>query len=183
MDRDKLYHLQQGLTDEFRRGILGSILAYPRTGAPADYAKAVQLLQVWEDTNVAAKQPAKETVILVRGNKSEQGRQGKGAVNVRPARTRPLCRAFAKTGRCARGDKCRWQHIQPPGGRPQLNKLPHGKRVRVASNKKFEGACYYCGMLGHKKSQCQKMREDKPDQVNAIFDFALGGPIFWGCFL
>ena len=110
--------------------------------------------------------------MLVRGNKSEQGRQGKGAVNVRPARTRSPCRAFAKTGRCARGDKCRWQHIQPPGGRPQLKKLPHGKRVRVSSNKKFEGACYYCGMLGHKKSQCQKMREDKPDQVNAIFDFA-----------
>ena len=45
-DKDKLYHLTQGLTEEFKRGILGSILAYesPATGAPASYAKAVQLL-------------------------------------------------------------------------------------------------------------------------------------------
>ena len=42
----KLYHLRQ----EFKQGILGSILAYesPHTGAPADDAKAVQLLQVWK---------------------------------------------------------------------------------------------------------------------------------------
>ena len=41
----KLYHLR---TEEIKQ--LGSILAYesPHTGAPADYAKAVQLLQVWK---------------------------------------------------------------------------------------------------------------------------------------
>ena len=62
-DRDKLYHLTQGLTEEFKRGILGSILAYesPHNGAPADYLKAVQLLQVWEDTNVPLKQPARDS--------------------------------------------------------------------------------------------------------------------------
>ena len=59
-DRDKLYHLLNGLTEEFKRGIMGNILAYesPHTGALADYSKAVQLLQIWEDTNVSVKKPA-----------------------------------------------------------------------------------------------------------------------------
>ena len=63
-DRDKLYHLLNGLTEEFKRGIMGNILAYesPHTGAPADYSKAVQLLQIWEDTNVSVKKPLRDTV-------------------------------------------------------------------------------------------------------------------------
>ena len=43
VDKDKLFYLLQGLTDEYKKGIVGSILAYesPHTGAPADFAKAV----------------------------------------------------------------------------------------------------------------------------------------------
>ena len=57
VDKDKLFYLLQGLTDEYQKGIVGSILAYesPHTGAPADFAKAVQLLQVWEDSNIDPK--------------------------------------------------------------------------------------------------------------------------------
>ena len=65
-DRDKLYHLLNGLTEEFKRGIMGNILAYesPHTGAPADYSKAVQFLQIWEDTNVSVKKPLRDTVMM-----------------------------------------------------------------------------------------------------------------------
>ena len=50
--------------------------------------------------------------------------------------------------------------------------LPKGKRARVSTNRKFDGACYYCGLAGHKKTQCRKLKADQADKVSAVCDFA-----------
>ena len=67
LTKTKLFYLLQGLTDEYKKGIVGSILAYesPHTGAPADFAKAVQLLQVWDDNNMVSQKQARDTTMLV----------------------------------------------------------------------------------------------------------------------
>ena len=87
-DKDKLYHLTQGLTEEFKRGILGSILAYesPATGAPASYAKAVQLLQVWEDTNATVKRVPGDTTMVVDAKRSgpQEPRRGQAFASPLP---------------------------------------------------------------------------------------------------
>ena len=104
-DRDKLYHLLNGLTEEFKRGIMGNILAYesPHTGAPADYSKAVQLLQIWEDTNVSVKKPVRDTVMAVGMHKAASRRLPQAREGIKPTRTRSPCRTFSKTGQCRWG--------------------------------------------------------------------------------
>ena len=131
----KLYHLRQGLTEEFKQGILGSILAYesPHTGAPADYAKAVQLLQV-EGTNVTLRQPVRVTATIVRVKGEQLARSGRVQGDPKSMRAHSPGRSFAKPGRCERGEKCRWQHVQALGGRQTV---AEGQEGRVSSSRKW----------------------------------------------
>ena len=53
-DADKRYHLMEGLTEDFRRGVGGSIYTYEGPlGQPADYGKALQFLSIYDDNNLA----------------------------------------------------------------------------------------------------------------------------------
>ena len=121
---------------------------------------------------MSVKKPVRDTVMAVGMHKAASRRLPQAREGIKPTRTRSPCRTFSKTGQCRWGDKCRWQHVQVPGSRTQPRQLPKGKRVKVFSNVKFDGACYYCGVLGHKKTQCRKLQKDKPDRVNATYDFA-----------
>ena len=54
-DANKRYHLMEGLTEDFRRGVAGSIYTYEGPqGQPADYSKALQFLNICDDNNLAA---------------------------------------------------------------------------------------------------------------------------------
>ena len=51
-DADKRYHLMEGLSEDFRRGVGGSIYTYEGPlGQPADYSKALQFLNIYDDNN------------------------------------------------------------------------------------------------------------------------------------
>ena len=80
----------------------------------------------------------------------------------------------------AGGSMCRPGNRQQLGTQPLVKRRQAGqalvKRIKVASNRKFDGSCYYCGLLGHKKAQCRKLQQDRPDQSNVTHDFAY--PVF-----
>ena len=80
------------------------------------------------------------------------------------------CIYFLKRGRCFRGDRCHFRHVQPPNKPspvPQYKKHYQGKRDTFHKTKADNSAkiCFYCGKKGHRKKECRKRGRDTAKTV------------------
>ena len=165
-DSDKKFYLLEGLSEDFRRGVSGNIYAYETpSGEPADYAKAVQILSVWEDGCVA---PAR---------KQQRDLAMPALVKAKDAKDRKAlpCIQYSRKGQCRFESRCRFLHIDAPGRlKPRQNPAPErskrpptiqsANKTRV-KNPHFAGRCHKCGMVGHKRVNCTAK-----DSANATVD-------------
>ncbi len=154
-DSDKRFYLLEGLSEDFRRGVSGNIYAYETpSGEPADYAKAVQILSVWEDGCAA---PAR---------KQQRDLAMPALVKAKDAKDRKAlpCIQYSRKGQCRFESRCRFLHIDAPGrSKPRHNPVPErskrpptmqGANKARLKNPHFAGRCHKCGIIGHKRVNC-----------------------------
>ena len=175
-DADKRYHLMEGLTEDFRRGVAGSIYTYEGPlGQPADYSKALQFLSIYDDNNLAAPKKYQREAAMATFT----------ATTTRPV----LCKNFSK-GICRWGEKCKFRHVDAPGrhthiakrqkqtqghngGQPTFRRQhqlrQHQQNVRA---KPKEMRCWRCGSPTHKKFNCRA----KLDRVHNVVDATCDAP-------
>ena len=170
-DADKRYHLMENLTEDFRRGVGGSIYTYEGPqGQPADYSKALQFLAIYDDNNLATPKKFQREAAMATFATQEN---------------KPVCRNFAK-GVCRWGDQCKFRHVSAPGRpahiskRRKLTQSNLGGQPRTrrqyqpprASKKNKEMKCWRCGSTSHKKFNCRV----RMDRANHVVDARCDGP-------
>ena len=157
-DDTKRFFLLKGLSAEFERNCLSTIISYEsRDGlSGANYDKAVKILADWADGQKVTAKPRRDTAMAI-------GTGGPKAAPLKQSFTRRTepCRRFAK-GACNIGTKCRYQHVDAPG-RPK--QIPQVKRRNVGNGpgskrtKVFAGQCFSCGRHGHRKADCKDFKK------------------------
>ena len=98
-DDFKRYFLLEGLAEDFRRGMHGTILAYETPdGRPCSYEKAVQLLTSWGDGQSSTSQRGRPDTAMPVQSAHQQV-------------VRSPCLQFSRRGRCKWGKACRFLHV------------------------------------------------------------------------
>ena len=155
-DSDKKYYLLEGLSVDFRRGVSGNIYTYENPhGEPADYAKSVRILSLWEDgCAVGTRKHHRDLAMPMVANARCQAK-GKKTVP---------CIMYTRKGYCRYSSKCRFQHIGAPV-RPKSSSASAPDKAHQPLNKRhgnkdhvkklgFGGRCHKCGKTGHKRKDC-----------------------------
>lgn len=156
-DDFKRYFLLEGLAEDFRRGMHGTILAYETPdGRPCSYEKAVQLLTSWGDGQSSTSQRGRPDTAMPVQSAHQQV-------------VRSPCLQFSRRGRCKWGKACRFLHVDAPGRQSQVHSHPPFKRGKPAhsrvpttktrkppqspkAKKPFQGQCFRCGRHGNRKT-------------------------------
>ena len=140
-DQVKRFHLLEGLGDEYH-SIVSAVLAYETPGGGhADYSKAVEIISAYED-NFAARRRRKvhDTTMMAKpplkhGSLGDAPLRTRGGGDAHPrAGTQEPCIYFLKRGRCFRGDRCHFRHVQPPN---KSSSAPHGKQHHQGKRETF----------------------------------------------
>jgi gag-polypeptide of LTR copia-type len=155
-DDDKRYYLLEGLSEDFRRGVAGNIYAYETpAGDPADYAKAVRIMTVWEDGCAAPARRQHRDLAMPAISRGEQVK------NRSPTQGKTPCIQYSQKGRCRFADKCRFRHVDAPGRpkkRPALGKKRTSDKAEGGGPQPkrpvFAGRCHKCRKVGHKRADC-----------------------------
>ena len=181
-DQVKRFHLLEGLGDEYH-SIISTVLAYEGPGGGhADYNKAVEIISAYEENFAARRRKKAHDTTMVarppfkRGSLGDAPMRTRGGGDAHPyPGTQEPCIYFLKRGRCFRGDRCHFRHIQPPAGTSVISKDRHknqGKRNFTSSSSKGDQpvkTCFYCGKKGHIKRECRKRSRDS---ARVAVDFA-----------
>ena len=119
-DQVKRFHLLEGLGDEYH-SIISTVLAYEGPGGGhADYNKAVEIISAYEENFAARRRKKAHDTTMVarppfkRGSLGDAPMRTRGGGDAHPyPGTQEPCIYFLKRGRCFRGDRCHFRHIQP----------------------------------------------------------------------
>ena len=140
-DQVKRFHLLEGLGEEYH-SIISSVLAYEAPGGgPADYNKAVEIISAYEDNFASRRRKRVQETTMIAGVSSQHRSQGDAPKRTRrggEARprtgTREPCVHFLRRGRCDRGDRCLFRHVDPP--LKHLDRQSGGDRPQVSTNQR-----------------------------------------------
>ena len=108
--------------------IISTVLAYEGPGGGhADYNKAVEIISAYEENFAARRRKKAHDTTMVarppfkRGSLGDAPMRTRGGGDAHPyPGTQEPCIYFLKRGRCFRGDRCHFRHIQPLLGQASL---------------------------------------------------------------
>ena len=161
-------------------------------GAQADYSKAVQIISSYEESFLSKRRKGvQETTMFAKaaahGSRGDAPLRAQGGGDARPRSVREPCVHFLQ-GKCKRGARCRFRHIQTPNknGDRRIFNSPHYNKDRRTINtgrrqgnrqpaRRHQGShqpftCFNCGLPGHLKRDCRKQKDDF---AKTAVDFAL----------